>query len=116
MVCVESLAVKNLLQNEHLAKAIADVGWSEILRQLAYKASAEAFADAVVFQLIGNYAQQPQAAVVAALAEQIARLAWGGHDAFQEGAGTARRWHGSVLALACAGAGACSWSGRCGGD
>ena len=39
VVCVESLAVKNLLQNEHLAKAIADVGWSEILRQLAHKAS-----------------------------------------------------------------------------
>ena len=39
VVCVESLAVKNLLQNEHLAKAIADVGWGEILRQLEYKAS-----------------------------------------------------------------------------
>ena len=38
MVCVESLAVKNLLQNEHLAKAISDVGWGELLRQLEYKA------------------------------------------------------------------------------
>jgi len=38
-ISVESLAVKNLLQNEHLAKAIADVGWGEILRQLEYKAN-----------------------------------------------------------------------------
>jgi putative transposase len=36
-ICVESLAVKNLMQNEHLAKAIADVGWGELLRQLEYK-------------------------------------------------------------------------------
>ena len=39
MVCVESLAVKNLLHNHHLAKAIADVGWGELLRQLEYKAA-----------------------------------------------------------------------------
>jgi putative transposase len=38
VVCVESLAVKNLLHNEHLAKAIADVGWGELIRQLQYKA------------------------------------------------------------------------------
>ena len=38
MVCVESLAVKNLLQNEHPASAIADVGWGELIRQLEYKA------------------------------------------------------------------------------
>jgi putative transposase len=38
VVCVESLAVKNLMQNDHLAKAIADVGWGEIVRQLEYKA------------------------------------------------------------------------------
>ena len=31
--------MKNLLQNEHLAKAIAEVGWGEILRQLEYKAN-----------------------------------------------------------------------------
>jgi putative transposase len=38
-ICLESLAVKNLLQNHHLAKAISDVGWGEIIRQLEYKAA-----------------------------------------------------------------------------
>jgi putative transposase len=38
VVCVESLAVKNLLQNHQLAKSIADVGWGELVRQLQYKA------------------------------------------------------------------------------
>ncbi len=37
-VCVETLAVKNMLSNHSLAKAISDVGWSELLRQLEYKA------------------------------------------------------------------------------
>lgn len=39
VVCVESLAVKNLLQNHSLAKSIADVGWGELIRQLQYKAT-----------------------------------------------------------------------------
>ena len=39
VVCVESLSVKNLLQNHCLAKAIADVGWGELIRQLQYKAA-----------------------------------------------------------------------------
>ena len=38
-VCIESLAVKNLMQNPCLAKSIADVGWGEIIRQLQYKAA-----------------------------------------------------------------------------
>jgi putative transposase len=39
VICVESLAVKNMLQNHSLAKAIADVGWGELVRQLDYKAA-----------------------------------------------------------------------------
>ncbi|HEU5200624.1 MAG TPA: RNA-guided endonuclease TnpB family protein [Ktedonobacterales bacterium] len=38
VICVESLQVKNMMQNDHLAKAIADVGWGELIRQLQYKA------------------------------------------------------------------------------
>ncbi|MFL5666572.1 MAG: RNA-guided endonuclease InsQ/TnpB family protein [Ktedonobacteraceae bacterium] len=38
VICVESLAVKNMVTNHCLAKAISDVGWGELLRQLEYKA------------------------------------------------------------------------------
>jgi putative transposase len=39
VIGVEGLAVKNLLANSRLARQIQDVGWGEILRQLAYKTS-----------------------------------------------------------------------------
>ena len=38
VISAESLAVKNMVKNRALAKAIHDVGWSEIVRQLDYKA------------------------------------------------------------------------------
>lgn len=39
VVCVESLAVTNLVRNHMLAKAISDVSWGELVRQLEYKAA-----------------------------------------------------------------------------
>ena len=39
VISAETLAVKNLLQNPKLAQSIADVGWGQIIRQLAYKAA-----------------------------------------------------------------------------
>lgn len=38
VICVESLKVKNMIRNPSMSKAIADVGWGEFVRQLAYKA------------------------------------------------------------------------------
>jgi putative transposase len=36
-LCLEDLAVANLTRNRYLARAIGDVGWAELARQLAYK-------------------------------------------------------------------------------
>ena len=38
IICVESLQVKDMVQNHSLAKAMSDVGWGEFVRQLEYKA------------------------------------------------------------------------------
>ncbi len=38
VICLESLAVKNMVKNRRLSKAVSDAGWGELARQLAYKA------------------------------------------------------------------------------
>lgn len=39
VICVEDLNVKGMVQNRNLSRAITDVGWGEIVRQLEYKAA-----------------------------------------------------------------------------
>lgn len=39
MICIEDLAIHNLMKNHHLARALGDASWSEFVRQLHYKAA-----------------------------------------------------------------------------
>ncbi len=38
VICLETLNVKGMVRNRHLAKAISDSGWGEFTRQIQYKA------------------------------------------------------------------------------
>ena len=37
LICIEDLAVKNMVRNRRLAKSIADASWGELRRQIVYK-------------------------------------------------------------------------------
>ena len=39
MIALETLSVKTLLGHRRLSKAIGDTGWSEVFRQVRYKAA-----------------------------------------------------------------------------
>lgn len=37
VICIEDLAVKNMIKNKHLSRSIADAGWGTLVRFLKYK-------------------------------------------------------------------------------
>ena len=51
VICVENLAVKNMVKNHNLAKAISDASWSEFTRMLKYKAGQ----DGKVYQEVDRF-------------------------------------------------------------
>ncbi len=51
VIIVENLAVKNMVKNHNLAKAISDCGWSEFTRQLKYKSEK----DGKTYLEVGRY-------------------------------------------------------------
>ena len=67
-ICVETLKVKNMLKNRKLAKHIADVSWSDLLRKLGYKA---AWTGKHLVQVNPWFASSKTCSVCGTLAESI---------------------------------------------